>query len=147
MRSAAAILWIARAAWAQFKSTVPLVVAPTTVTDSKGHFVDGLSPEDLVLYDNNVPQPIQVEEAFNPLSLIVAIQASANSSANLEKLGDSGILLSIELPGTPQEVIEAVDQKLLPAAQNADLKKMLTDAQGPVQKHLDRAREIQGKLK
>jgi putative membrane protein len=31
-------------------------------------------------------------------------------------------------------------------AQNADLKKMLTDAQPEIQKHLDRAKEIQGKL-
>jgi len=30
---------------------VPLVVAPTTVTDSKGRYVDGLTLEDLFLYD------------------------------------------------------------------------------------------------
>jgi len=78
----------------QFRTTSTLVLAPVTVTDAAGKYVDGLRPEDLILYDNNVPQPIQVEEAFNPLSLIVAIQASANSSANLEKLGDSGILFT-----------------------------------------------------
>jgi len=32
-------------------------------------------------------------------------------------------------------------------AQNPDLKKMLTDAQTPVQQHLDRIKEIQGKMK
>jgi hypothetical protein len=36
---AAAIVALACAGWAQFKSTVPLVVAPTTVTDSKGNYV------------------------------------------------------------------------------------------------------------
>jgi hypothetical protein len=54
MRAAAVILILACTAPAQFKSTVPLVVAPTTVTDPKGRYVDGLAPEDLALYDNNV---------------------------------------------------------------------------------------------
>jgi hypothetical protein len=61
MRVAAAIVLLACAVRAQFKSTVPLVVAPTTVTDSKGRYVDGLTPEDLILYDNNVPQAIQMD--------------------------------------------------------------------------------------
>jgi VWFA-related protein len=79
---------------AQFRTTSTLVLAPATITDATGKFIDGLKPEDLILYDNNVPQPIQVEEAFNPLSLIVAIQTSTNSSANLDKLGDSGTLFT-----------------------------------------------------
>ena len=43
MRVAGAIVLLACAAWAQFKSNVRLVVAPATVTDSKGRFVDGLT--------------------------------------------------------------------------------------------------------
>jgi VWFA-related protein len=81
-------------AGAQFRATSTLVLAPTTVTDASGKYIDGLRAQDLILWDNNVPQTIQVEEAFNPLSLVVAIQTSANSSANLEKLGDTGILLT-----------------------------------------------------
>lgn len=38
-------------------------------------------------------------------------------------------------------------KKAADAAQNADLKKMLTDAQAPVQKHLDRIKDIQSKMK
>jgi VWFA-related protein len=94
MRRAAAFLafvWICRA---QFKTTVPLVVAPTTVTDSKGRFVDGLSPDELILYDNNVPQPIQMDWMQYPISLIVAVQTSANSGAVIDKLGGSGILFT-----------------------------------------------------
>ena len=94
MRPLALVLGIALAAWAQFRTTSTLVLAPVTVTDPSGKYVDGLRPEDLILYDNNVPRPTQVEEAFNPLALIVAIQASANASANLEKLGDTGILFT-----------------------------------------------------
>ena len=99
MRSLALVLGIALGAWAQFRTTSTLVLAPVTITDASGKYVDGLQPEDLILYDNNVPQPIQVEEAFNPLALIVAIQASANSSANLEKLGDTGILFTHVVAG------------------------------------------------
>ena len=40
----------------QFKSTVQLVVAPVSVTDSKGRGVDGLNASELILFDNNVPQ-------------------------------------------------------------------------------------------
>jgi VWFA-related protein len=79
---------------AQFKSTVPLVVAPTTVTDSKGHYVDGLTPEDLILYDNNVPQRIQMDWMTYPIDLVVAVQTSSNSGAVIDKLGGSGILFT-----------------------------------------------------
>src|SRR5712692_2389405 len=80
--------------WAQFKSTVPLVVAPTTVTDAKGRYVDGLRPEDLILYDNNVPQAIQMDWTTYPIDLVVAVQTSANSGAVIDKLGGSGILFT-----------------------------------------------------
>ncbi len=94
MRLAAALLAIAWPCCAQFKSTVPLVVAPTTVTDSHGRFVDGLTTGDLVLYDNNVPQKIQMDWSTYPIDLVVAVQTSANSGAVIDKLGGSGILFS-----------------------------------------------------
>ena len=94
MRLTAAILLLSSSAWGQFKSTVPLVVAPTTVTDSKGHNVDGLTTDDLVLYDNNVPQKIQMDWTTYPIDLVVAVQASANSGAVIDKLGGSGILFT-----------------------------------------------------
>jgi VWFA-related protein len=94
MRIAAVTVALTCAGWAQFKSTVPLVVAPTTVTDSKGRYVDGLTSEDLILYDNNVPQSIHMEYMMYPISLVVAVQTSANSGAVIDKLGGSGILFT-----------------------------------------------------
>jgi len=94
MRVAAAIFMLTCTAWAQFKSTVPLVVAPTTVTDSKGHYVDGLTPQDLILYDSGVPQRIQMDWMTYPIDLVVAVQTSENSGAVIDKLGGSGILFS-----------------------------------------------------
>ncbi|MGA3187229.1 MAG: hypothetical protein ABSF22_08960 [Bryobacteraceae bacterium] len=61
MRVAAGIVLFACTGLAQFKSTVPLVVAPTTVTDSKGHYIDGLTLDDLTLFDNNVPQATHMD--------------------------------------------------------------------------------------
>jgi VWFA-related protein len=70
------------------------VIAPVSVTDSANHFVDGLTAEDLVLYDNNVPQKIQMDWTMYPIDLVVAVQASSNSGAVIDKLGASGILFT-----------------------------------------------------
>jgi VWFA-related protein len=94
MRVAIAIVVTTCAGWAQFKSTAPLVIAPTTVTDSKGRYVDGLMPEDLILYDNNVSQAIQMDWMTYPISLVVAVQTSSNSGAVIDKLGGTGILFT-----------------------------------------------------
>jgi VWFA-related protein len=94
MRAGAAFLIFVCTGWAQFKSTAPLVVAPTTVTDSKGHYVDGLTSEDLILYDNNVPQKVQMDWTMYPIDLVVAVQASENSGAVIDKLGGTGILFT-----------------------------------------------------
>ena len=94
MRLAAAIVVLVSTGRAQFKSTVPLVVAPTTVTDSKGRYVDGLTPQDLILYDNNVPQTIQMDWMTYPIDLVVAVETSSNSGAVIDKLGGSGILFT-----------------------------------------------------
>src|SRR5436305_11094117 len=99
MRAALLLLLAVTVAGAQFRSTATLVIAPTTVTDAKGKYIDGLQPADLVLYDNGVRQPIKVDESFNPISLVVAIQTSSNSAAILDKLGSSGILLTDLLAG------------------------------------------------
>jgi len=94
MRVAAAVLMLTCACQAQFKSTVPLVVAPVTVTDSRGHYINGLTTDDLILYDNNVPQKIQMDWMAYPISLVVAVQTSANSGPVIDKLGRTGILFS-----------------------------------------------------
>jgi VWFA-related protein len=88
------MVMLASTGWAQFKSTVPLVVAPTTVTDSRGRYVDGLTPADLILYDNNVPQAIRMDWMTYPIDLVVAVETSSNSGAVVDKLGGSGILFT-----------------------------------------------------
>jgi VWFA-related protein len=64
------------------------------VTDSKGNYIDGLTAADLILYDNNVPQAIQMDWTEYPISLVVAVQISSNSGPVIDKLGGSGILFT-----------------------------------------------------
>jgi VWFA-related protein len=94
MRVAVLLLLSACAAWPQFRGTGQLVVAPATITDSKGNMVDGLDPAGLILYDNNVLRAIQADMAIYPISLVVAVETGENSKAVLDKLGNSGILFS-----------------------------------------------------
>src|SRR4051794_1075150 len=98
MRVAVLLIANAALAFAQFKSTATLVIAPTTIVDANGNYVD-VDPSDLILYDNGVRQPIQVDESFNPISLVVAVQTASNSAAILDKLGSSGILFTELLAG------------------------------------------------
>ena len=38
-----------------FRTTVPIVLAPTTVTDRHGKYINGLSPDDFTLLDDGLP--------------------------------------------------------------------------------------------
>jgi VWFA-related protein len=75
------------------KTTVPLVVAATTITDREGHYVRGLTPDDLLLLDNNVPRKIQVDELTMPISVVVAVQSSQNAWAALDKIKKVGSMI------------------------------------------------------
>ena len=85
------------------RSTVPLVVAPLSITDENGRPVDGLSAADLKLFDNGVAQKFQLTEVGEPLSLVFAIQANPASQAAMDKLKDVGSLLSDLLAGDAGE--------------------------------------------
>ena len=103
MRGLAIVLLVTAPIAAQFKSTVPLVVAPVTVIDAKGNFIDGLSERELIVYDNNVPQKIQIETVTHPISLMVVIESNSASVAILDKLRNSGSLFSDLLAGEAGE--------------------------------------------
>jgi len=60
-----------------FHSNVPLVIAPTIITDRHGRIVERLTERDLVLYDDNVAQRVQVEDPSMPISLVLVLQSSA----------------------------------------------------------------------
>lgn len=84
---------IAPAQETTLKTTVPLVVAPTTITDRAGRYVRGLSPDDLLLLDNNVPRAIQVDELTSPISVVIAVQSTLTAWAVLDKIKKVGSLI------------------------------------------------------
>src|SRR5579863_7508477 len=59
------------------KSSVTNIVAPVLVTDRSGNIIDGLQPHQFHLFDNNKEQNIQVDVTFEPISVVLAIEASA----------------------------------------------------------------------
>jgi len=116
------------------------VLVPTTVTDRKGHTINGLRVNDFQLYDNDKLQEIDRDIAFLPMSIVVCIQRSANVEAVLPKIRRIGSTLQATLIGeggeaavvsfdhrvevvqdftTDGDLINKAVQKLKPGGQNS----------------------------
>lgn len=81
---------------------VPLVVAPTSVTDHSGNFINGLTAADFELYDNDVPQQIHEDGDFLPISIGIAIESNLNKHA-IERVRELGPLLGALVVGVGGE--------------------------------------------
>ena len=79
---------------APFIITTDLVVAPVTVFDKSGGYVNGIQPEQFHLYDNNKEQNIQVDIAYQPISIVIAIQANSKVESLLPQIQKIGNLIS-----------------------------------------------------
>ena len=86
------------------RTSVNVVIAPTTVRDRKGEFLDGLQIQDFQLYDNNKLQTIRADVRDEPLSLVVAVQKSYNLNDILPKIQRIGPMLNDILAGQDGEV-------------------------------------------
>lgn len=73
--------------------TTNLVVAPVTVFDRSGHYVNGIQPQDFHLFDNDKEQNIQVDIAYEPISLVIAIQANSHVQSLLPQVRRIGNLI------------------------------------------------------
>jgi len=83
--------------------TTEVVIAPTTVLDKHGDYVNGLQLEDFQLYDNNKLQRITADVREEPLSLVVAIQKSSNLNDILPKIQKIGSMLNDIIAGQDGE--------------------------------------------
>jgi len=81
---------------------VRLIVAPTSVTDRSGNFINGLTAADFQLYDNDVPQQIHEDGDFLPISLAIAIQSNLKKQA-VERVRELGPLLGALVVGVGGE--------------------------------------------
>src|SRR5437764_12415936 len=68
------------------RTTVTNIVAPVLVIDRSGNIIDGLQPNQFHLYDNNKEQNIQVDIAFEPISVVLAIEASSRVDSILPQI-------------------------------------------------------------
>ena len=75
------------------KTEVTNIVAPVLVTDRSGNIIDGLEGHQFHLYDNKREQNIQVDVAFEPLSVVVLIEAAARVESILPQVKHLGSLL------------------------------------------------------
>jgi VWFA-related protein len=75
------------------RATVDVVIAPVTVLDGNENLVSGLQPHDFRLFDNGKEQNIQVDVSYVPISLVIIIQASANTETVLKQVRNIGSLI------------------------------------------------------
>lgn len=85
-----------------FKTNVPLVLVPVTVTDRKGALIDGLHLPDFVLTDDSAPQRFRMDTSdavVAPVSVVVAVQSSDISAAALAKINKVGGMIQPLIAG------------------------------------------------
>jgi VWFA-related protein len=84
------------------RTSTELIVAPVLVTDNAGNIVDGLKPDQFHLWDNGKEQNIQVDVAYEPISLVIAIECSARVESILPQIKHLGGLVQ-SIVGTQGE--------------------------------------------
>jgi VWFA-related protein len=78
---------------------VRLVIAPTSVTDQHGKFINGLALSDFTLFDNDIQQQIHEDADFLPISLAVAIETNLTVEGILPRVRELGPLLGTLVVG------------------------------------------------
>ncbi len=81
---------------------VRLIVAPTSVTDRSGNFINGLTASDFQLFDNDVLQQVHEDGDFLPISLAIAIQSDLKKQA-VDRVRELGPLLGALVVGVGGE--------------------------------------------
>ena len=96
-----------------FRTTVDVVVAPVTVYDRDGAYVNNLQPNQFHLYDNNKEQDIKVDVAYQPISIVIAVQASAHVESILPQVRKIGSLIAPLIIGDQGEAaVVAYDSRI-----------------------------------
>jgi VWFA-related protein len=96
-----------------FVVTTERVVVPVTVFDRDGGYVDGINGNQFHLYDNGKEQNIEVDVAYEPLSLVVAIEASSHVEGVLPQVQKIGNLIAPLIIGDQGEAaVVAYDSRV-----------------------------------
>jgi VWFA-related protein len=71
---------------ADFRATGKIVFTPVAVSDAAGNPVHALQAADFLLYDRGARRPVQLEEEFLPLALVVVVQNNVPAAKAIEKI-------------------------------------------------------------
>lgn len=85
------------------RTTVEEVTAPVLVFDRDGNYVNGLQPQQFHLYDNGKEQNIQVDVAYQPISLVICLQVNAHVEGIIPQVRKIGNLIAPLLIGDQGE--------------------------------------------
>lgn len=97
-----------------FTEHVNVVIAPTTVLDKHGDYVNGLQLQDFELFDNNKLQKITADVHDQPLSMVLAVQRSANLNDILPKIQRIGSMINDLVAGQDGETaVVGFDHRIL----------------------------------
>jgi VWFA-related protein len=108
-----------------FRVTTERVVVPVTVFDRNGSYVNGIDPRQFHLFDNSKEQNINVDIAYQPISLVICIQANSHVEGLLPQVQRVGNLIAPLVIGDQGEAsVIAYDSRIRTLQQftnNADL--------------------------
>jgi len=108
----------------RFVGEVREVVVPVTVSDSRGNLLNGLQANQFHVTDNGKKQAVHVELSYEPISMVIAVQANAGVESILPEVRRIPELLNQLIIGaTGKAAIVAFDdriQLLQPFTNDAD---------------------------
>ncbi len=97
----------------RFTGGVEVVQAPVLVFDRDGNYVNGLQPYQFHLYDNDKEQNINVDVAYQPISMVICIQANAHVEGILPQIRKIGNLVAPLIIGDQGEAaVIAFDSRI-----------------------------------
>jgi VWFA-related protein len=89
------------------------VLAPVLVYDRDGNFVNGLQPSQFHLIDNGKEQNIHVDVAYQPISMVILVQANAAVEKMLPAINKIGNLIEPLILGSQGEAaVIAFDHRI-----------------------------------
>jgi VWFA-related protein len=89
---------------AVIRESFKFVLVRVAVTNTSGHVVNGLQPDNFRLTDNGSPQTITADVALHPLSVVVAIQTTSRVARILPDIRKLGYGLSTMVLGDSGEL-------------------------------------------
>jgi len=94
-------------------TTTENVLAPVLVYDRDGNFVNGLEPSQFHLIDNGKEQNIHVDVAYQPISLVILVQANSAVEKMLPAINKIGNLIEPLILGAQGEAaVIAFDHRI-----------------------------------